>query len=778
MKILERKPEALLRLKTAKALKNGERVTLSAPPTVIDGVLYVPKDALSPEWKGSTVNVNGVDFVTEIEGAYVNFDSTGLIIIDSDPEVMELNHNDHKRYMMRLAAEMLFDIEKLPNPTAEYAPATEEERAVFKKITDDIISRFDKQKHTHPYIFTSPKMMNRLRELYESSDEVLKNAFEGEIKWADEVAARPDFKLNESGTGLADRLYKKVEADGYDAGGRQSFAEGYAQRAMEMAFVYNLTGNKDLAIKAYYTIQDICSWEHWGPGHFLNCAGAACFAATTYDWLYDAWRELNLDTGAIIRGIYRLGVYEGWRSIIEDTCTYPSARQGTGWRFKHKPDNWNAVCTGGLTVACLSMLSEQTKAVFTEEENAIIRETLGACLAYLTAGELVLMQYCPDGSYVESNTYWAYGTSSLFRAIAAIYDALGTDLGLSLSLGLDKTCYYALNSESNDFVGWSYHDGHPSAQDTSTFNLFATISGDGMLYAIRRDHIERGKNSGLYDLLYHPRVREREVPTLSALPLDYFMEGIDALVVRDGWEAGRLYAGIMGGFNPVGGSHNQLDSGSFVYHNRGVLWITDLGADFYNIKEGYFGNYHLYKRCAEGNNVLCLPSVEYGQGGNCTGKTVRHHSGKNAFAVIDNSTVYEDKVIDAKRGMLLTNDRRTLVIQDEAEFRAPELAYSVAHFNSADITPTLDGNTCILAHKDGQKIKVTVVGDGTLSVRDCYDFLLPTTKSFEGEHDRKNYSRLVVEHNGVTKISSALVIEAVDESGYTHITPMDEWAAE
>ena len=776
MSIFEKEPTLALRLGTTKALKNGERVTLSAAPTVKNGTLYIPKDALLPEWSAESVTLDGGEFVTEIRGACINFDTTGLIFIDSDPDVLTINHNDNKAYMMRIAAKMLFDVERIPNPRATYAPATEEERAVFARISDDVIAKFNARGLSHPYIFTSSEYMKKIRELYESCDGVMRTMFDSEIKWADEVAERADFKLNESGTGLADKLWRKVQEDGYDDGGRSSFAEGYATRAMEMAFAYHLTGKKDFVVKAYYTLQDFCTWDHWGPGHFLNCAGAAGIAATVYDWLYDAWTEMGLDTASIIREIYRHGVYEGWLSIVKDTSTYPSARQGTGWRFKHKPDNWNAVCTGGLIVACLAMLSKQTRAVFTDEENAIIKETLGGCLAYLTAGELVLMQYCPDGSYVESNTYWAYGTSSLFRAISGIYDAIGTDLGLSLSPGLDKTCYYALNSESNDFVGWSYHDGHTSQQDTSIFNMFATVSGDDMLYALRADHIARGKSSNLYDILYHPDVRGRKVPKLDALPLDYFMEGIDAMVVRDGWGAGKLYAGIMGGYNPVGGSHNQLDSGSFVYHNDGILWFTDLGADFYNIKEGYFGNYHLYKRCAEGNNDLFLPSVDYGQGGDCTGKIIRHYSGENAFAIIDNGAVYEDKITSAKRGMLLTNERRTLVIQDEVVFPTPTTAYSVAHFNSKDIAAEINGNTCILTHKDGKQLKVTLVGDGTLSVRDCYDFLLPTTKSYEGEHDRKDFSRIVVTHDGVGSITSAIAIEHIEEDGYTTITPMDKWA--
>ena len=71
---------------------------------------------------------------------------------------------------------------------------------------------------------------------------------------------------------------------------------------------------------------------------------------------------------------------------------------------------------------------------------------------------------------------------NLFRGIGAIHSALGTDLGISHATGLDKTCYYAINSESAAFVGWNYHDGS-------------------------------------------------------------------------------LYAGIIGGYNPGGGSHNQIDSG-------------------------------------------------------------------------------------------------------------------------------------------------------------------------------------------------------------------------
>ena len=778
MTITERKPDIALREGTKKALINGKRITLSTPPKVEDGKVYIPTDAIPKGCKAKTVTLDGVEYATAIDGMYIFRDTTGLILIDKDESVLSLNHADHGVYMMKTAAEMLFDIERLADPRAAYAPATEEERAVFKRIGEDAARRLAAHGRKHPYLFTSPEYAKAIRELYNSAEGTLRASLDKLVRYAEKDAGKDEYILNEKGDGLANPLPRIESEDGYDVGGRQYRSEAYASNAINIAFGYLATGKQEFAIKAFYLLEDLMRDVHWGPGHFLNCAGAAALSATAYDWLSDAWRELKLDTGAVVRGIYRLGVYEGWRSIIEDTCSYPSPKQGTGWRFKHKPDNWNAVCTGGLIVASLCLLSEEACTFLTDDEIEKTKEVLGACLAYISAGELVLMQYFPDGSYVESNSYWSYGTTALFRAISAVYDALGTDLGLSLSLGLDKTCYYAINSESPDFVGWNYHDGSLSGQDTSIFNMFATVSGDDALYALRSSHLERGKSPTAFEMLYHPVIRGRSIPRLSSLALDCYMEGIDAFVVRSGWESGSLYAGIMGGYNPTGGSHNQLDSGSFVYHNLGINWLCDMGSDYYNIKEGYFGNYHLYRRCAEGNNVLSLPSVEYGQGGNCTGYVVKHHSGKNAFAIIDNGEVYEDKIIAAKRGMLLTPDRKTLVIQDEVGFPTPTDAYAVAHFKSAEITAELDGGTCILTHKDGQQIKVTLLGDGELSVRDCYDFLLPTTKSFEGEYDRKEFSRLVVTHTACESIASALVIEPVDCNGYTVITPMDEWQAE
>ena len=782
MSILERRPELALRLGSTKAMKQGERITLCAPPAVVDGQLFIPRDALLPEWEPEgECTVGGAEYVTGAKGIYTNVDSMGLVMLDSDAEVTTLNHNEHKRYMCRLMAEFLFDIERVPMTAGVYRPATDGERAAYKRIGKDIYERLREGAPKRPYILTSPKVIANLRAIRCGEDSTAKKMIDAVLEDIRKVADREEFKLNDEGTALVTKPWLKRETeDGYDPGGRHSSAENYAGEAMKFAFLYLMTGEEGYARVAYHILIGISEFEHWGPGHFLNCAQAACFSAITYDWLKDVWCELKLDTGAVKRSIFKHGIYQGYLSAIEDRSDFPSARQGTGWRFKAKPDNWNAVCNGGLITAILSLLGDGVDGVFTERELDLSLELLGCSLATMSHGELVLMQYAPDGSYVESNSYWSYGTESLIRAIGALYDALGTDLGLTLAGGLDKTCYYALNSESPDFVGWNYHDGSLGRQNTALFNVFATVTGDDTLYAIRRSQVEGGKPASLIELLYLPEARERAIPSLSALPLDSYMEGIDAFVVHGGWEKDSLYAGVMGGYNPKGGSHNQLDSGSFIYHRHGVRWITDMGPDNYNTKGGYFGNYQLYRRNAEGANVVCLPSITYGQGMDCSGAIIRHHSGKGALAVIDNSAVYEGKTSSALRGMLLTPDRETLVIQDEIDFTEPTDAFILAHVKTAEIEIALaeDGKSAILTHRDGAKVKISLrAEDGVrLTVRGCYDFILPTTANFEGEYDRSEYSRLVVEYKGAASIRCATVIEPVDKNGYPEFIPMKDWA--
>ena len=132
--------------------------------------------------------------------------------------------------------------------------------------------------------------------------------------------------------------------------------------------------------------------------------------------------------------------------------------------------------------------------------------------------------------------------------------------------------------------------------------------------------------------------------------------------------------------------------------------------------------------------------------------------------------------------MLVTNGRKTTVVQDEIEFNEPCEAFSAYHFNSKDISAEIssDRRECIFTHSDGTKLSLRLLTDNDgagFEITSCYDFLLTNTQSFEGEYSREEHSRLLVRYGKTSFVKSALVIELVSDapSGYYEIKPISEW---
>ena len=774
----ERKVPALcLKLGVKACLYNGKKEQLKSAPYKNNGITMIPADALGL----LGIKADADTALNAIDGYYKNENEMGLIFISDNENDVALTVTDDLTYMLSLANAFIFDIPRV-KMSKSYAPATEDEMRGFLEVGNLVADLLVARKNTRPYILSSKQIFNTLKEIYASKD----GSYEYDcivklIQSADE--SKQHFpELLEDGTGFKEPFPASGYVDEYDAGGRHTNTEYYTFHLRRFAFAYHMTGDEKYARMAYFGALGILERKHWGPGHFLNCSGAAGFLAITYDWLVDAWREMGLDTGIVKKGIYTHGIHHGYNSVVHDSCDFPSPMQGTGWRFKCKPDNWNSVCNAGMVIASLCLLGDGPDDVITPELYEKTKIMIGASLSSMTQDGLVYKQYAPDGSYVESNSYWDYGTSHLVRTMGALYRALGTDLGMHNGCGIDKTCYYALNSESADYVGWNYHDGSLSQQGSALFSVLATINGDNTLFSLRQEHVKRGKRVQTEDMIFGARVSGITPPALDEIALDYAMTGIDAFTVRDGWTPGSLFAGMIGGENPSGGSHNQIDSGAFVYHNYGKMWFTDMGSDNYNVPankdgHGYFSNYGLYRRNAEGNNTLALKALPYGQ--LCCGRGVmtEYKSSKNAsYCIIDNVSVYgNDLVSEARRGMLLTNNRKSLVIKDEVVFENPQTAYWIGHYESDKITAELsnDGKTCVMTHNDGTKLEVNLACDGAkFEIMNCYDFLLDGSENVETEHSRENHRRLVVKLENTEKIDLSVIIG--DYSG-EDIPAMKNW---
>ncbi len=762
------------------ALKDGRKISLSAAPFFDGDEIWLPAEPWDFTF-GETKSFGGITFgaLSSIGDMYIKYDDMGLVIVDDDKAVEDINRADNLYDMTSLMSEFIYELPRV-KISPEYAPATEEEIRDFIMVASKV-KKLGAGKR-HPVLFADEEKFEKLRRAYTDGVSPLKDYIQSIIDKAEAIISEGRMKLNDDATDLASPFVCAYDTpEQYDIGGRMG-ESAHAGSMTTLAFAFRMTGKEAYAKCAYYLGRDLGSWNHWGPCHFLNAAMAMRGFATGYDWLCDAWRDMGLDPLVIRAGLIKNGLDVAYRSMIDDDCDWRTANpRSTGWRFKLKKDNWNAVCNCGVLTALIALLADEEP--YTDEEYHRINTTLGASLVTLTYDGHVLRQYAPDGSYVESNTYWSYGTNALLYGVGALYSYFGTDFGITKSPGMDKTCYFAINSESPDFVGWSYHDGDLSRQDTSMFNLFATVTGDNMLYAVRKMHLERGKTASLFDVLYDPSIVGREIPELASFPLDYYMERLHGIVVRDGWEPTSLYTGIMGGVNPTKSSHDHVDSGAFIYHNQGVRFITDIGKDYYNIVGGYFGNYSLYRRVAEGHNVVFIKELPCGQALGDGGSITRvAFDGIKSFAIIDNKGAYGEFAKSALRGMLVTNGRKTTVIQDEIEFNTPCEAFAAYHYKSAEITAEIsdDRRECIMTHKDGAKLSLRLITDNEnagFEITSCYDFILSNTKGCEGEYSRDDHSRLLVRYGKTDKINAALVMELLSNapSGYAEMIPMENW---
>ncbi len=599
---------------------------------------------------------------------------------------------------------------------------------------------------------------------------------------------------------------------GYDYdGGRLNESGYYAELIRLYALCYQITRQPIYGYMAYDVALAMSKWEHWGQGHFLNCADATAPYATAYDWMYNDWVEWGLDVTKIEEAIYSKGVYHGTLvSGIEGTprCIR-ERRQGTAAFYTTMTNNWNAVCTSGMTVGALALLGVEDVA---KAENRPIgpnyskwvsdsKWLLTNNMATLTKNGLGM--YAPDGSYIESPNYWVYSTRTLFYMIWSLNTAAGDDFGLLDTWAMDKTFFYACQIEfpssiktdtdnpmSVGYQFWNYHDSNQDYIDSSMFFYAADALGINSLAALRMQQLE-SKPVSMFDILaYKPEYAEIDMEqAYNELDRVWVLDSCEGIVARDHFGDGATYVGVMGNANNA--SHGQVDSGNFIYAKDNYVWFCDLGAENYNVY-GYFSNdewrYRYYRMTAEGANVISVidevnNSVPNGQLLNQGGKLESYEVTEYGMkAIIDNKDVYPN-CIQANRGVLFTNNYKTVVIQDELKFTASQTLVWVAH-TGARIKISDDGRVAWLIKTiNGEEtvLRCTLVSAEklTFTTMSATEYILSATRKPNestdnggvAEKDRSKYQRLCIKSaNNIIQFDCAVVIEEVDNE---YMTPDD-----
>ncbi|KAJ2930733.1 hypothetical protein H1R20_g6367, partial [Candolleomyces eurysporus] len=486
-------------------------------------------------------------------------------------------------------------------------------------------------------------------------------------------------------------------------------AREFKMRIKAFGYVYQITKNTGWVDRAWEEIQHVISPQFgpddetkWNPTHFLDAAEFSAAFGIAYDWFYDVWSD---EQKATIRdGVIRYGLNHG-TAVYAGTADF-------GWWRTNITGNWNCVCNGGLTLASLAILGDDTTGVASGLLGQTIDNAKANCARAVTN----------DGSWAESPNYWYFGTTGHAEMASALLTATGSHYGL-----LDINPDYFRTGIFHMYVSgptslFDYGDHGPPK--------FSTTANSMLLYGAELDHPEfilhqREQHDAAEPwsmFWYNPAVNGA---FWNGLPLDHFFdqELVQWASMRSSWtDDDALYVAIKAGRNRGHQTHNDLDVGDFVFDALGTRWAGELGSGDYRSPQ-YFNSelqdaerWKYYRKATVGQNTLCVangnqnvesrPTVKHDSSGTAQGSStvLNIPDDSTAFWTTDMTSAYFE-ASSVKRGARLLNKRRQFLLQDEI---TAEGAVQWRMHTNATIAIESGGTSATLT-LDGQTLKVSIL---------------------------------------------------------------------
>lgn len=424
----------------------------------------------------------------------------------------------------------------------------------------------------------------------------------------------------------------------------------FKARIEALALSYHMTKDERYLTKAKEEMHNACTvWTDWRPYHFLDCGEAMAAAAIGYDWLYNYLTQDERDE-------YRNAIVNrGLVQIMEDFNgqTYYNGKRTQPWAQAPQADNWMVVCDSGAIIAALAIA---------DEEYDISEQVLTAAMEHIKDS---LLMYGPDGAWFEGSTYWNFATSYFVPFVSTLNTIYGDTFGYIDTPGMRQTCAYIMHMTSSQGM-FNVGDASAARVNSPEMFFFADYHNMPEIAAYRLENMKLHDIKGsVRDIVFY---NYNVIGEQDNMPRDAYFRDTEIITMRSDWnETSSIYAAIHAG--EVLTYHGQADLGTFIIDAFDYRYGIDLGVDTYDDPQ----RHQQYRFRAEGQNTLVInPDESAGQDFDASAVFERFESNNNgAFTIVDLTSAYVKDADSVKRGMMLTNNRSNIIIQDELHLKAP-----------------------------------------------------------------------------------------------------------
>lgn len=536
------------------------------------------------------------------------------------------------------------------------------------------------------------------------------------------------------------------------------------------AFVYLIDGDDAYAQRAYDEAAAFATLPDLGTYQFIDNSQAVFAGALAYDWLYDWMDETQRET-------IKQGFINNHFNIVSDLF-----KTGYG-KGKYTSSRFSAFMGGANHSAINNTVAFLGALAFADDDNVTYyADIMEKSLNLL---HQVFDNFYPDSAWYEGASYWTFVGPYIARMFAAMKSGLGTWYGYEQIPCIVNASDYQIYAQSNQGYFMVGDTSQGKAHSVEKY-YFAIMKNDNALKKLVLD-VDKPTNSPFLCIWYDTEIDHDNIEG-AKISLDKFFRNTDQVIFRDTWEGNQeLYTG-MAVIMPSR-THAHMASGTIGLDALGERWITNQGGEAYGA--GYFNNgpdeerwkYHATR--AEANSCLVINPSEFGGQNIYSEDTIdKYVSGNDgSYAWADLTETYKGQVSDYKRGLMLTNNRRTVILQDEVKLTAPSEVYSFINFYISDFEIAEDGKT-VTVTKGNKKLRLNIICDQEYEVSTMRFASLPTSNPMPGSKRNKDIKKLVIrfpeasEINLRVEMTPYLFDEELASIGSGEFVPLADWKVE